>query len=198
MQEITDLITNEISECSQVISSLIKQKNSINDIANSLSNAILNGGKLMFCGNGGSAADAQHLTAELIVRLRSSFDRKALPAISLSLDMSTLTACSNDYSFDEVYSRSFEALAKPNDVLIIITTSGRSKNLIKVANVAIHKRINIIGFLGNDGGALLPQCNKFVLVDSSKTSHIQEAHICLGHIIIRLIEENLKRNLYFR
>ena len=191
MSQYNDLIINEINNSCSVISKLVKQQLNIYHIANSLSNVIIKGGKLIFCGNGGSAADAQHLTAELIVRLRDNLNRRALPAISLGLDMSTITACSNDYSFDQVYSRELEALGNPSDALIIISTSGESSNIINVAKLARKKDIRVYGFLGKSGGQALSLCNDYLLVDSYETGHIQEAHICAGHIIIRLIEEDL-------
>ena len=115
------------------------------------------GGKLMLCGNGGSAADAQHLSAEYLVRLRPNVNRKPIPAISLAQDTSTLTACGNDYDFSDVFRRPFQALAKKNDVLIAITTSGNSLNVIKVLKDAHSKKITTIGFLGGSGG----KCKKF-------------------------------------
>ena len=196
MSEYNELIIEEINNSCSVISKLIKQKFNIYHIANSLSKVIIKGGKLIFCGNGGSAADAQHLTAELIVRLRDNLNRRALPAISLGLDMSTVTACSNDYSFDEVYSRELEALGNPSDALIIISTSGQSSNIINVARLARDKNISVYGFLGKSGGQALTLCNNYLLVDSYETGHIQEAHICAGHIIIRIIEEELINNTY--
>ena len=110
------------------------------------------GGKLMLCGNGGSAADAQHLSAEYLVRLRPNINRKPIPAISLAQDTSTLTACSNDYDFSDVFRRPFQALANKNDVLIAISTSGNSLNVIKVLKDARLKKITTIGLLGGSGG----------------------------------------------
>ena len=117
-----------------------------------LKSTILKGNKIFVCGNGGSAADAQHLAAELLVRLRSSVNRRPLPAISLALDTSTMTACGNDYDFSDLFKRNLDAIGKKNDLLIAISTSGNSKNIIKVLKKAKQKKIFSIGFLGNNGG----------------------------------------------
>ena len=114
--------------------------------------SIINGGKLLFCGNGGSAADAQHLAAELLVRLRPNYNRKGLPAISLSLDTSTITACGNDFSYDELFSRTLESIGKPGDCLLGITTSGNSQNVINAMKLAKQMKIRNFGFLGAGGG----------------------------------------------
>ena len=109
-------------------------------------------GKIFFCGNGGSAADAQHLAAELLIRLRPKVNRNPIPAISLCMDSSTLTACGNDYSFEKIFSRPFEALANKKDILIVISTSGNSKNIIEVLKIAKKRKIFSIGLLGSKGG----------------------------------------------
>ena len=149
------------------------------------------GGKLMFCGNGGSAADSQHLSAEYLVRLRPDINRRPLPAISLAQDTSTLTACGNDYSFSEIFVRPFQALAKKNDVLIAISTSGNSLNVIKVLKEARSKKITTIGFLGNTGGKCKNFCDIKLIVPSKSTARTQECHIFLGHFILEKIENLL-------
>ena len=159
---------------------------------------IENGGKIFFCGNGGSAADAQHLAAELLVRLKPQNNRKGLPAIALSLDISTLTACSNDYGFDKIYERSLESLANSNDVLIAITTSGNSKNIYNAVKKAKQIDISIFGFLGSKGGKVLKFCDEFFLVPSNETGHIQESHITGGHALIECIEDNLFNSEYLK
>ena len=146
------------------------------------------GGKLMLCGNGGSAADAQHLSAEYLVRLRPNVNRKPIPAISLAQDTSTLTACGNDYDFSDVFRRPFQALAKKNDVLIAITTSGNSLNVIKVLKDAHSKKITTIGFLGGSGGKCKKFCDIKLIVPSKSTARIQECHIFLGHFIFEQVE----------
>ena len=153
------------------------------------------GGKLMFCGNGGSAADSQHLSAEYLVRLRPDINRRPLPAISLAQDTSTLTACGNDYDFSEIFVRPFQALAKKNDVLIAISTSGNSLNVIKVLKEARSKKITTIGFLGNTGGKCKNFCDIKLIVPSKSTARTQECHIFLGHFILEQVENLLiKKN----
>ncbi len=146
------------------------------------------GGKLMFCGNGGSAADAQHLAAEFLVRLRPNVKRNPIPAISLAQDTSYLTACGNDYDFSNIFTRSFQALANKNDVLITITTSGNSLNVLKVLKEARSKKITTLGFLGTSGGKCKKFCDIKLVVPSSSTARIQECHIFLGHFILEQVE----------
>ena len=146
------------------------------------------GGKLMLCGNGGSASDAQHLSAEYLVRLRPNINRKPLPALSLAQDTSTLTACGNDYNFSDIFRRPFQALAKKNDVLIAITTSGNSLNVIKVLKEARSKKITTIGFLGGSGGKCKKFCDVKLIAPSKTTARIQECHIFLGHFIFEQVE----------
>jgi D-sedoheptulose 7-phosphate isomerase len=161
-----------------------KIKVSINEIFNSLKKK----GKIFFCGNGGSAADAQHLAAELLIRLRPKINRHPIPAISLCMDSSTLTACGNDYSFKKIFSRPFEALASKNDILIAISTSGNSKNILEVLKKARQKRILTIGFLGFKGGEAKKYCDISLIVKNSSVARIQEAHIFLGHYILKEVE----------
>ena len=146
------------------------------------------GGKLMLCGNGGSASDAQHLSAEYLVRLRPNINRKPLPALSLAQDTSTLTACGNDYNFSDIFRRPFQALAKKNDVLIAITTSGNSLNVIKVLKEARSKKITTIGFLGGSGGKCKKFCDVKLIAPSKTTARIQECHIFLGYFIFEQVE----------
>ena len=141
------------------------------------------GGKLLFCGNGGSAADAQHWAAELLIRLRPHVNRKPIPALSLATDTSTITACGNDYSFEEIFSRPFEALVKKNDVLFIISTSGNSKNILRVLNSAKKRKIKSIGLLGKNGGKARKSCTHKILVGSNNVARIQEIQIFLGHLL---------------
>ena len=117
-----------------------------------MTRTIKNGNKVMICGNGGSAADAQHLAAEFLIRLRPNVNRKSFPVITLAQDTSTITACGNDLGFDNIFKRNFEGLAKDGDLLIALSTSGNSKNILKVLKYAKAKKINAISFLGNKGG----------------------------------------------
>jgi D-sedoheptulose 7-phosphate isomerase len=155
--------------------------------------AIRGGGRLFFCGNGGSAADAQHLATELLVRLRSSVERPSWPAIALTLDATALTAGGNDYGFDEVFARPLSGLGRPGDVLFGITTSGRSPNVLRALETARGMGIATVGLLGGDGGPARKLCDHVLLVPSTVTARIQEAHIALGHAVMELLEDRLVR-----
>ncbi len=157
-------------------------------MAENIVRSLANGGKLLLCGNGGSAADAQHLAAELLVRLRSDVNRQGIPAISLALDPSTITACANDYSFEYLYERMVKTLGKTGDVLLGITTSGRSMNVIRALRAARQKGILTFGFLGCGGGAALEECNLALVIPSEQMDRIQEVHITAGHILMEFIE----------
>jgi D-sedoheptulose 7-phosphate isomerase len=161
------------------------------EVAKALAECINNGGKILLCGNGGSAADAQHFAGELVVRLTSDYTRTALPAITLSSDSFILTACANDFGFEQVFSRQIEALGKPEDVLVCISTSGNSPNLIKAAQKAKEKKMKTVGLLGGDGGELKKFTNLSLIVPSHATPRIQETHICICHILCELIEKEL-------
>ncbi|BCD67619.1 D-sedoheptulose 7-phosphate isomerase [Nitratiruptor sp. YY09-18] len=150
--------------------------------------ALKNQKKIMLCGNGGSAADAQHIAAELVGRFKN--ERRALPAIALTTDTSALTAIANDYDFSEVFSRQVEALAYAGDVLIAISTSGESENVIKAVEAAKIKGCKIIGLLGKDGGMLKDMCDAVMVVPVYDTARIQEMHILIGHILCSLIDES--------
>src|SRR5882757_5537183 len=151
--------------------------------------ALASGGKLMFCGNGGSAADSQHLAAEFTGRFIK--DRKPLAAMALSTDSSALTCIGNDYSFDEVFSRQVVGLGRAGDCLLAISTSGNSRNVIRAAEEARAAGMRTIGLLGRDGGALLGLCDVAIVVPSAVTARIQEAHIFIGHTLCGLVEQAL-------
>ena len=160
-------------------------------LARVIAKSLANGGKLLLCGNGGSAADAQHLAAELLIRLRPHINRAGLPAIALAMDSSTMTACGNDYGFDEIYARMVQALGRPGDVLLGITTSGKSPNVLLALEAARGAGIHTAGFLGGTGGPALPLCDIALVVPSPDTGRVQESHITLGHALMELIEEIL-------
>ena len=161
-----------------------------------ISKSLKNNGKIMLCGNGGSAADAQHLAAEFLVRLRPKVNRKPLPAITLTQDPSTITAVSNDYDFKYLFSRNLRALAKKNDVLIAISTSGNSKNIIEVLKEAKKLKIKSIALLGCGGGIAKKFTDYPIVVESNNTASIQETHIFLGHFIFENVEDILlNRNI---
>jgi D-sedoheptulose 7-phosphate isomerase len=153
--------------------------------------SINNGGKLLLCGNGGSAADAQHLATELLVRLRSEVNRRSLPAIALAMDTSMLSATSNDYGFEHVFARPLSGLGRKGDVLLGITTSGKSLNVLEALKVAKQMNIITLGFLGHNGEPALSLCDEAFVVPSTVTARIQESHITAGHTLMELIEEIL-------
>lgn len=163
-------------------------------IAEAIAASLASGGKLLLCGNGGSAADAQHLAAELLVRLRPHVDRAPLPALALAADVSSLTACGNDYEFDGYYERMTRALGRPGDVLVGITTSGRSDNVVRALRAARELGLVTVGLLGGDGGPALSECDHALVVASTATGRIQESHITAGHAILELVEELLLEN----
>jgi len=163
-------------------------------IAEMLARSLRGGGKILFCGNGGSAADAQHLAAELLVRLRPHVNRPPIPALALALDSSSMTACGNDYSYEEFYARMVEGLGKPGDVVLGITTSGKSPNVIKAFERARRMDIRTVGFLGCGGGSALSLCDEALVVPSDETGRIQEVHITAGHAILEVVEEEVLKS----
>jgi D-sedoheptulose 7-phosphate isomerase len=154
-----------------------------------VSGALRTGHKLMLCGNGGSAADSQHIAAEMAGRFMN--DRRPLAAVALSTDTSTMTCIANDYTFDEVFSRQVMGLGVRGDCLLAISTSGNSKNVIRAAEVARAAGVHVIGLLGKGGGALRELCEVPIVVPSQTTARIQEAHIFIGHTLCALVEEAL-------
>lgn len=161
------------------------------EMAQVCADALSAGGKLLICGNGGSAADAQHLAAELLVRLRPHMNRDGIPAITLAMDSSTMTACGNDYGFDEIFERMVAAVGRPGDILLAITTSGKSRNVVRALRAARGRGIHALGLLGGDGGPALTECDLALVVPSRETGRIQESHITIGHALMELIEDRL-------
>jgi len=185
------LIIKEIEKSIEVKTSVLNN-NTIIEQLNSLVNlcieSLKSGGKIIFCGNGGSFADSQHLAAEFISRLR--FDRAPLASIALGTNSSNMSAIGNDYGYDQVFKREIMALGNSNDIFIPISTSGNSGNVIDAINAAKKKNIKTIAFTGGTGGKMSNIC-QCIIVPSSSTEKIQEVHIMLGHIMCYLIEENL-------
>jgi D-sedoheptulose 7-phosphate isomerase len=173
---------------------IISLNKEINLTIKKIFNVIKNGGKIFICGNGGSAADAQHLSAEFLVRLRPDKNRRPFPVISLAMDTSTITACANDFGFKYLFKRNLQALASKKDLLIAISTSGNSKNIINVLNYAKKNKIFSVGFLGNKGGKAKKYCNLTLIIPSSNVARIQEMHIFLGHFIFEQVENLLIKN----
>jgi D-sedoheptulose 7-phosphate isomerase len=151
--------------------------------------AIRQGGKLLFFGNGGSASDAQHLAAECVIRYHE--DRPAIAAIALTTDTSALTAGSNDIGFERVFARQLEALGRPGDVAIGISTSGRSRNVLNALREARSRRLHTSGFTGSSGGEMRSLCDVSIVVPSSITARIQEMHIFVGHLLCKALEQRL-------
>jgi D-sedoheptulose 7-phosphate isomerase len=192
-----NLINNFKSQLSENINTHLKLlglHKEINKSIKEIYKALKKGGKILFCGNGGSAADAQHLAAEFLVRLRPMVNRMPLPALSLAQDTSTLTACGNDYGFNYIFSRPLDAIANKKDILFVISTSGNSQNIYEVLKKARKKNIKSIGLLGGKGGKCLKICNYKIVIPSNITARIQECHIFLGHFILEQVENLLIQN----
>ena len=160
-------------------------------IADTYVAALRAGGTLFFAGNGGSAADAQHLATEYVVRYQSN--RPALRAVALTTDSSLLTACANDMGFDEVFARQVEALARAGDVLSLHSTSGDSPNVIRGAQAAKARAVTVVGFLGHSGGRLKDLTDVVLIVPSDDTARIQEIHLAIEHVICEMVEERLAK-----
>jgi|TARA_B110000438_G_scaffold283004_1_gene310560 D-sedoheptulose 7-phosphate isomerase len=159
--------------------------NSVNLVANTLANE----GRIFLCGNGGSAADAQHLAAEYLIRLKKNVKRKAFPALSLAMDTSTLTACGNDLGFNKIFSRNLEALGKKNDLLIVLSTSGNSTNVLEALKLSKKMNLKSIALLGSKGGKMKRLADEEIIIPSNNVARIQESHIFLGHLIFELAEK---------
>ena len=149
------------------------------------------GGKIMFCGNGGSAADSQHLATELLIRLRGHVARDSWPALALTQDPAMLTAAGNDFGFDEIFARPLRGLGRAGDVLFGITTSGRSANVVRALQVARDIGIRTVGLLGGSGAPASAYCDHALLVPDDETARVQECHITLGHAILELLEDRM-------
>jgi D-sedoheptulose 7-phosphate isomerase len=178
-----------IEEHIALFSTLPNLSNDIERAGMLMTEALSNGLKLMFCGNGGSAADSQHIAAEFIGRF--VLDRVPLAALALSTDTSVLTCIGNDYGFEKVFERQILALGASGDILVVISTSGNSANIINAVAVANSKGVNVIGLLGRDGGKLKQMCDVAIIVPSNVTARIQEAHIFIGHCLCSIVESRL-------
>ena len=173
------------------------EKECMNDILSAvtvLTDSFKKGNKLLLCGNGGSAADCQHIATEFVIRLSHEIDRPAIPAIALTTDTSNLTAGGNDIGFVNVFARNIQGLGKAEDVLLVISTSGNSPNIIKAIEAAKEKRMKIIGFLGGNGGKIKSLADVQIIIPSFNVQRIQEGHITVGHIICELVENELYGN----
>jgi D-sedoheptulose 7-phosphate isomerase len=182
-----ELVGRKFEESSRVLAEVGKEQAAVVvEAAGLIETSLRAGGTLFTCGNGGSAADAQHIVAELAGRFY--LDRPGLAAVALTVNTSALTAIGNDYDFADVFSRQLDGLAKAGDVLLAITTSGSSPNIVQAVAAAREKQMHVIGFTGGRGGAFAGSCDLALVVPSRDTPRIQEAHICAGHLICELVE----------
>ena len=182
-------INKIIEEHISVTNMLSKQKNLIKDICDLSLKTILDDKKIILCGNGGSASDSLHISSELVGRFYK--DRKSFPAISLNSNISSITAIANDYGYSEVFSRQIEGLGNEGDLLIAISTSGKSKNIVNAVKKALSKNINVIALTEKDGGDFNNYNIKILKIDSTNVARIQEMHILVGHIVAQYLEENI-------
>lgn len=190
MQHIISQIKEQFAESAKLKKEFVKKyAKDIFEISQKLIACLKNGGKILVCGNGGSAADSQHFAGEMICRLCR--DRAPIPAIALSTDTSVITAIGNDYSMDDIFSRQVDALGRENDILMAISTSGNSQNVIKAVQSAQKLGIPSIALLGKDGGKLLNMVNSALVVPSESSQRIQEIHITIIHTLCQLVENNL-------
>ena len=188
-----DFFLSSIVNSCKVISKLSELEPTVAKAVNVISAKLAKKGKIFLCGNGGSYSDAEHICAELLVRLRPHFNRDPIPAILLGQNMSTLTACSNDYDFKYIFSKNLKAFGTSNrkDILIVYSTSGNSSNVIEVLKLAKQMKIFSICLLGKNGGKAAKLSNLNLIVPSNNTARIQEAHIFLSHYIFEEVEKNI-------
>ena len=183
-------IDHQLSESAQVKREFAECcSDAVIDVAELLISAVHRQQRILLCGNGGSAADAQHIAAELVARLRK--ERKAIPALALSTNTSTLTALANDYDFSKVFVRQVEAFGSPGDVLIGISTSGNSENVLKAMVFAKQQGLKTVALTGGSGGKMAVVADLSIIVPSTSVQRIQEVHITVGHILCDLIEQSL-------
>lgn len=187
-------IKETLLESSHVLAQMASKSRDIEAIADVLVHAYQNGKKMVLFGNGGSAADAQHLATELLGGF-TNHDRKSLPALALTTDTSALTAIGNDYDFNQIFSRQVEAMVNPGDVVIAISTSGNSKNVIQGAQSAKNRQAIVVGFTGESGGQLKQICDLCLCVPSNSTARIQETHITVGHILCAIVEDAMAKRV---
>ena len=184
-----EIIRNHLEEHQAVLSTLESLAPQIETVADHMIQALQDGNTIFWCGNGGSASDAQHLAGELVGRFVG--DRKALKSISLNADSAVMTCIVNDHGYEHIFSRQVEGLGEKGDVLVGITTSGNSENVINALGVANQKQMTTIGLLGKGGGKALSLVSEAIVIDSNTTARIQEMHITIGHILCDLIEDGL-------
>ncbi len=188
------LLHNAIDEVKFMLDKLPLVLDSLQTIAEICAASLRNGGKLLFCGNGGSAAECQHLATEFVVRLSAARNRGALSAIALTTDTSLLTACSNDYGFERIFARQVEAHLRVGDILILLSTSGKSPNLIEAARTARERGGLVIAFLGESPTPLDKLANHLLRIPSPASQRVQEGHLMCGHLLVEMIENRMMRS----
>jgi phosphoheptose isomerase len=191
MSDISSNLNESINTSVRTLESLKNLEREVSRAADLIEQCLRAGNKLLVCGNGGSAADASHFATEFVVRFVK--DRRALPAICLASDSGILTAAGNDYGFDEVFARQVAAFGVAGDLLICLTTSGKSKNLIRALEEAKARKLKTIAFLGRDGGSTVGIANVDLLVTSDSTARVQEAHHLLLHVLCEIIESRVEK-----
>lgn len=193
MKSALEIIRDHAEEGAKLRLSFFAENASLVDgAALSMARCLADGGKILVCGNGGSAADAQHMTGELLGRFL--MERPSLPAVALTVDTSTLTAIGNDYGYDDVFARQVHGLGRPGDVLVAISTSGNSANVLKAIQAARETGMVVVGFTGKGGGRMAVLCDHLIDVPSSHTPHIQEIHEAVMHLACQLIDHYLFEN----
>jgi len=186
---VQQFINDYIDRHQSAVRALAQCADDVERVASICVSALRAGDKILICGNGGSAADAQHMAAELVGRFVS--DRRALPAIALTTDTSALTAIANDYGYDDVFSRQVAGLAQQGDVILGISTSGNSGSILAACDAGRSAGCHVVGLTGRDGGSLIEHCDAAVIAPSKETAHIQECHIIVIHLLCALIEQGL-------
>ena len=179
---------NELADLAKRVGALMDDQ--VEAVARQVGAVLNGGGTIFFCGNGGSAADAQHLAAEYVVRFQKH--RRSLPALALTTDTSVLTAGANDFGFETVFSRQVEGLCRPGDLLFLHSTSGESENLIRAAESARGIGVHTVAFLAKGGGRLAGLVDRAMVIPTDSTARAQEIHITLGHIICKIVEDQLE------
>lgn len=188
------MIKQQIAEHINAATTVYGLRSQIKRLCPKIEEALMKGNKIMLMGNGGSAADCQHIAAEFVGRFK--LERRSYPALALTTDTSILTAVANDYSFDAVFSRQVEGLGKKGDILFGISTSGNSSNIISAVKLAKKRSILTVGLLGKDGGALKDLVDLPIVVSVQNTARIQECHMLIAHVLCDIVEKNLKNKLF--
>ena len=186
MNELQQKISASIADSAAVMASLDAQRDAIAAICQVIVDALKDGRKVLTAGHGGSAAEAMHMSEEFVGRFDQ--DRRPLPAVALTADGTLLTCISNDYGFDEIFPRQLEALGQPGDVLVIFSTSGKGDGFQRCVDIAAKRGVTTVGFLGKGGGPLAPRLDHAVVVASDITARVQEAHVCLLHVVLEAVD----------